>query len=259
MESSLQGKTILLTGASMGIGYALAPLLAEAGARLILTARSEAKLKSLAEKLPEATYLICDLAEPSQAEALAEQILSRGTLDGIIHNAGVGLYGELETLEQTDVRHLFEINFFSILHLTRRLLPLLKRSPQGRVVMISSVVSWRSIPRMSVYCASKAALNSFTEAVRVELTGTGIRLVNVYPGRTRTDFSLNAKSTGWRPFSTETGGDSAEKVAQKIVRAYLKGKRDEYVSLSNRLLIWGNFLFPGLIDWGLEKFFLKGK
>lgn len=259
MSLSLKGRSILITGASMGIGESLAREMARQGADLILVARSEALLKKLCQELQSSgttcRYFTCDLAQASEVEDLGEKILALGQLDGIVHNAGVGIYGEFSHLSDLDIRGLFEINFFSILSLTRILLPLLKNSPVPRILTVSSVVSWRGIPRMSPYCASKAALSLFVESLRVELKKHRIKLINTYPGQTRTDFSVNAKSKGWRPFSTEGSGTPPAKVAKKLVRAYIRGKRDEYVSLSNRMLIWLNFFFPKLLDWSLEKYF----
>ncbi|MCC6273255.1 MAG: SDR family NAD(P)-dependent oxidoreductase [Deltaproteobacteria bacterium] len=259
MGDELRGHRILITGASMGIGEALARELAGRGAELLLVARSEDRLRALCDELRRAgapcEYLAADLTKPEQVATLVEKILSQGRLDGVAHNAGAGLYGAFEQYAETDVRELFELNFFSVLTLTRGLLPLLKKSPRPTLLLVSSIVSWRAIARLSVYSASKSALNGFAEALRVELKRDGIRVVNSYPGRTRTPFSANAKSFGWRPFSTERSGMSPEKVARKLARAYVRGKRDEFVSWSNRLLVWGNFFFPKLIDWGLGRYF----
>ncbi len=262
MGQELRGQRILITGASMGIGAQLAREFAKRGAELLLVARSEDKLNDLRRSLLEAgaacEVLPADLSKPPSVQALIASVLALGRLDGLVHNAGVGLYGDFETQAEADVRELFEVNFFSVLALSRGLLPLLKQSAHPRLMLVSSVVSWRAIARLAVYSASKSALNGFAEAFRIELAPFGIPVVNTYPGRTRTEFTANAKSTGWRPFSTERQGMAAEQVARRLVAAYRKGKRDEFVSLSNRLLIWGNFLFPRMIDWGLKKYF-RGK
>ncbi|MCC7344631.1 MAG: SDR family NAD(P)-dependent oxidoreductase [Deltaproteobacteria bacterium] len=259
MSDELRGQRILITGASMGIGEALAREFAARGAELLLVARSEGKLRALCEELRRmgtpCEYLVADLTKPEQVASLVEKILAQGRLGGVLHNAGAGLYGAFERYAEADVRELFELNFFSVLALTRGLLPLLKKSPRPTLLLVSSIVSWRAIARLSVYSASKSALNGFAEALRVELKPDGIRVVNTYPGRTRTPFSANAKSFGWRPFSTERSGTPPEQVARKLARAYVGGKRDEFVSWSNRLLVWGNFFFPKLIDWGLGKYF----
>ncbi len=252
----------MITGASMGIGEALAYEFSKRGANLLLVARSADKLNTLGEKIKlqnagtNCLAIPCDLADPEKVEALGRKISTEFTsLDGIVFNAGIGIYGEFETLPESDIRSLFEVNFFSILTLLRHCLPLLKKGTRPTILLVSTVISWRAIPRLSPYCASKGALNLFAEAIRVELKPHGIRVVNSYPGRTHTGFTENAKTTGWKPFPTSHRGMSAEKVARKLVRAYLKGKREEYVSLGNRLLIWLNFYFPKLIDWGLERYF----
>jgi short-subunit dehydrogenase len=261
MKPPLSGQTILITGASMGIGEFLAREFSQRGADLLLVARSEERLAKLCEEFNSTgtknTYRTADLAEAQQVSTLIQQVLAHGKLDGLVHNAGIGLYGALDSLEEADMRRLFEINFFSYLELVRALLPLLRQSRNAKVMTVSSIVAWRAIPRLNVYSASKSALNGFNEALRVELAPHGIRLINTYPGRTRTAFSANAKSSGWRPFSTDSEGMPAEQVARKLARAYVKGKRDEFVSWSNRFLVWGNFLFPKLIDWGLGKYFQK--
>jgi len=243
----------------MGIGESLAREFSGLGAELLLVARSEEKLKKLCEELSASggrcDYLLADLSKPEASSTLVQTILSQGKLDGIVHNAGVGLYGTFEQLNVADIRELFEVNFFSVLNLTHGLLPLLKKSSRPTVMLVASIVAWRSIARLNVYSASKAALSSFAEALRVELQPYGIRIVNTYPGRTRTEFSANAKTSGWRPFSSQGQGMSSTRVAKKLARAYCKGKRDEFVSLSNRFLMWGNFLFPRLIDWGLGRYF----
>lgn len=243
----------------MGIGQEVAKEMGRRGTNLILVARREENLQGLCQEIKqwntECQYFVCDLSNPDQVETLAKKVLLLPRLDGIVHNAGIGLYSKLETLKEEDARKLFEVNFFSIIKLTQLLIPLLKKSKRPRIQMVSSVVAWRAIPHMSVYCASKAALNAFTESLRLELQRYRIKVLNVYPGRTKTEFSQAAKSAGWSPNSPEARGMSAQKVAQKMTRAYIKEKRDEYIAFSNRCLIWGNFLFPKLIDWLMQRYF----
>ncbi len=244
----------------MGIGEHLAREFANHGASLILVARSADKLKTLSEELSSLApcrFEPCDLGETEAVKNLLQRLQSLDRLDGLVLNAGVGLYGKFESTEEKDIRHLFEVNFFSYLALIQGLLPALQKGREPRIMTVSSIVSWRAIARLSAYSASKSALNGFVEALRVELKPHGIAITNAYPPRVRTDFTANAKSSGWRPFDTDKGGQAPEVTARRMVRAYLRGKRDAYLSFSNRLLLWGNFLFPGLIDWGLERYFKK--
>ena len=242
----------------MGIGEHLAREFASQGAGLILVARSAERLKSLSEELSSLVpcrFEPCDLSEPAAVQGILQRLERLDRLDGLILNAGIGLYGSFEKLEDSDIRRLFEVNFFSNLSLIRGLLPALKKGREPRILTVSSIVSWRAIARLAPYSASKSALNGFVEALRTELEPQGIGVTNSYPPRVRTDFTANAKSSGWRPFDTKLGGQAPALTARRIVKAYLRGKRDAYLSLPNRLLVWGNFLFPWLIDWGLERYF----
>ena len=259
MTLKLQNQTILITGASMGIGEKTTQLFAAQGANLILVARSEAKLKELQARLEQPgqliKYLVCDLSQASQVEALLEKLKAEPKLDGILHNAGIGLYGNFETYSEEVIRRVFEVNFFSILKLTQGLLPLLQKSARPRLAFVSSILGWRAVPRLSIYAASKYALNGFVEALRLELVTAGIQVINIYPGRTKTGFTQNAPSTGWRPFATDQGGVAPEYVARKILKAYLRAKRDEYVVWGNRFLLWANFYLPRVLDWGIRKLY----
>lgn len=255
-------KIIVLVGASMGIGAALAQALANPKHHLVLIARSETRLAALCRSLETqgatARYFCCDLSQPAEVERLAAQLLAHlDRIDGFIYNAGIGLYGPFEQLEGQDMREMFEVNFFALEGLTRALLPLLKKSRHATVMTVSSIVSWRSIPHLGLYCASKAALNAWVEALRIELKAYGIRIVNTYPGRTQTDFFKNAKTRGWTPLARQLKGATPEAVAKKLVKAYLRGKRDEYVSWGNRLLRGFNFFCPSFFDWLLAYYFRR--
>ncbi|HKY62535.1 MAG TPA: SDR family NAD(P)-dependent oxidoreductase, partial [bacterium] len=125
-SSKLSGKTILVTGASMGIGEHLARHFASHGAGLILVARSADRLKALSDELSATVpcrYEPCDLGDPAAVKSLLQRLERLDKLDGLVLNAGIGLYGKFENLEDGDIRRLFEVNFFSYLTLIRGLLP----------------------------------------------------------------------------------------------------------------------------------------
>lgn len=257
-----EGKTILLTGASMGIGEATARVLARRAATLILVARSEDRLKKLCQDLTAmgatCRFVACDLTRPEDLQKLVNSVLSGEKLDGIIHNAGGIRYESFADSKDADFRSLFELNFFSILSLTRQLLPLLKKGTSPTLLLVSSAAAWRSLPLWSAYCASKAALSSWAEALRLELKNSGIRVVTVSPGVTQTDLSQHAATEGPKPFATTEGkGSSPELVAQKIVSAYQRGKRDEPVIFFNRLYRLLTFLFPKRFDRYFESHYRK--
>jgi len=256
------GKRVLVTGASMGIGEAVARALARRGARLVLAARSADRLKTLSENLSsqgaECMIVPCDLTQEKDRRRLTETILALGGLDGIIHNAGGIRYESFEKSSDADFRNLFELNFFSVLSLTRDLLPLLRQGVAPTLLLVSSAAAWRALPLWSAYCASKAALSSWAEAVRSELKVHGISVVTVSPGVTKTELSSHAGTEGPKPFATTEGkGTSPETVAEKIVAAYERGKRDEPVIFFNRIYRFLTFLFPKLFDSYFESLYRK--
>lgn len=237
----------------MGIGAAIVRELAREGAEPYLVARSEAQLKSLTQSLQEqgvsCDYLSADLTHATDCDRVEQWLREKGRLDGIIHNAGIINYERFSDLSESEWRYLFAINFFSILDLTQRLLPLLEKSKRPTLVFMSSAAAWRALPRWSIYCASKAALTSWVEALRVELQPKGIHCVTIYPGVTQTNLSRNVKSPGPQPYATTEGkGSTPQAVARKVVRAYRQGKRDEYVIPFNFLYRWVAFLWPSLLD-----------
>lgn len=258
---SLKGRHLLITGASMGIGEAVARVMAAKGARLSLAARSADLLEKVRGSLraPEEHRVIrCDVTSVSELEELSRTLEKAGHLDGIVHNAGGILYEGFSTLTEEKERGLFDLNFFSVLRLTRLLLPLLEKGTNPSLVLISSAASWRALPLWGTYCATKAALTSWGEALRLELRPKGIRVVTVYPGVTRTALSDHAPSDGPKPFATTEGkGMSPEAVARRVVAAYESGRRDEFVSLFNRVYRLAAFFAPRLLDAYFERLYRK--
>lgn len=265
-DTPWKGKKVLVTGASMGIGEQIARRFAARGADLILVARSAGRLKALQEELRalgvSCDILPADLARPADVRALGQEIRARGRLDVLVHNAGAILYEHFLSGREEDFRSLFELNFFSVLSLTREAMPALEASARAgggpRLVLISSIAAWRALPLWSAYCSSKAALSSWAEAVRMELKPKGIGVTTVCPGVTKTNLSANAASQGPKPFATTEGkGVPPETVAAAVVRACEKGKRDESVILFNRFYRWLTFLCPRLFDAYFEKYYRK--
>lgn len=258
---SLQDKHFLLTGASMGIGEALAREMATQGSRLTLVARNLDLLEKVRLSLPRPELhraIRCDVTSSKDVETLARELESKGSLDGIVHNAGGISYESFADSSEEAERALFELNYFSILRVTRRLLPLLEQGRSSCLILISSAASWRALPLWSAYCASKAALTSWGESVRSEFKPKGIRVLTVFPGVTRTGLSDHAPSRGPKPFSTTEGkGMTAEAVARRIVRAYEKGRRDDFVGIFNRVYRLASFLFPGFLDRYFEGMYRK--
>jgi short-subunit dehydrogenase len=242
-------KTILITGASSGIGAATARALAQAGAQTVLTARDAARLEALAAELPGRPLVLpADLADPQTPARLVEQTLAaRGSLDVVILNAGVGLAAPVAELRPEDLEAALAVNLFSPLRLTQAALPALRRA-RGQVVFVSSVVGLRALPYLSGYAASKAALDRLSEGLRVELRASGVAVTLVRPGTTRTGFSQRRLGQGRERRRFSPRGVPPERVAATILRAVQRRPRVAYVTLADRLQILFSLCLPGLAD-----------
>ncbi|MFT3707334.1 MAG: SDR family oxidoreductase [Archangium sp.] len=184
------GKTVLVTGASQGIGEAFVRELAQRGATLILVARSEGKLNAIAASLPagKAHVIAADLQQRGAAKKLFEAVHSKGLkLDVLINNAGYGLYGRFEELSVEDQLGSIELNVLTLVELTHLFMPeILER--KGGVIQVASAAAFQPTPFTSVYGASKAFVLSFGEALWAEYRERGVRVLTLNPGQTETGF-----------------------------------------------------------------------
>lgn len=188
----LDGKRALVTGASSGIGRAIAHALAKKGVQLAIAARRTSELESLAEEIAsdgEAAakrpiVLTADLSKPGEAARLAETARAAlGEIELLVSNAGVNITGRQEDLGDADeARAMFETNYWSPLALTRALLPSMRAKNQGAIVNVTSLASLTPLPKDGHYASTKAALSLATEALRMELASTAIQVLNVLPG-----------------------------------------------------------------------------
>lgn len=247
----LENKVAIVTGASSGIGEAAARALALRGAAIVLAARNEESLKSLANGISASGGRVLvvktDVTDRESVEGMVERAVDEfGAPDILVNNAGLGLSGQVAELRVEDLRYVMEVNLIGPLNCIQAALPHMK--PGGRIINVSSVVGKRALPKVGGYCASKFALNGLSDALRVEVAKRGITVTSVQPGTTSTAFRNNARRTrdekrGWRP-----PGVTPERVAEKIVRAAEKGGRDVYVRFTDRLFVAGTTLAPGLAD-----------
>lgn len=265
MKANFKDQVILITGASMGIGKELALAFAKRGAKLVLAARSLPQLETVAQACnqlgAESLVVATDVTQAEQVDALLSQTKERyGKLDVLINNAGKGHYGLLEDADAKSAQELFDLNLFSVIQLTRKSIPLLKMpsSKPRTIVNLCSVASFFSVPKMGLYCASKAALSAFSNTLRIELKKTGVRVVSVYPGVIRTGFSNHAENPDQEKvpedYKTSTQGMSPQKLAERIVKAIACGKKREYGNFSNFLIIKSYQSFPAFFDWIMQRF-----
>lgn len=250
----MRGKRVLVTGASSGIGRETALAFAEEGAWLSLAARREERLVEVARECERrggrAVAVRCDVTREEDVRRLmAATEEAFGGLDVLVNNAGVGLYGPLERVSQEQLERVFEVNVFGLSRVTRLALPLLRRRAGGRIVNVSSVLGHRGLPMLSGYCASKAAVNSLTEAWRVELSPEGIGVSLVSPGLTESEFrDARMHAEGYEQEQVPLEAMGAAEVARAILRAARTGRRDTVLTLPGRAMAYANRLSPRLFD-----------
>ncbi|WP_124726889.1 SDR family NAD(P)-dependent oxidoreductase [Staphylospora marina] len=240
-------QTVLITGASEGIGKELAKLFAESGHHLVLVARNREKLNRLADELSDAHGVRIhvhdyDLSKPLAPAALVHTLEESGiTVDMLINNAGFGLYGEFAKLDPDHQLNMIDLNIRSLTDLTHRLLPGMLQRGHGRIMNVASVAAFQPGPLMAVYYATKAYVLSFSEALANELKGTGVTVTAFCPGPTATRFTERAGLEQSKLF--QSGAMTAEEVARIGYKGFLAGKTVIIPGFRNRLLVTvGRFL-----------------
>ena len=254
-------RTILITGASQGIGAATARAFAHYPVNLVLVARSRPLLQTLADELNakqdvNALPIPVDVSQKEDIQAAVQQTLDAfGQIDILVNNAGVGMSSPAGHIDFEKGRELFNINFWGALMMIEAVLPSMRAQKDGLILNISSIVGRRSMPGIGVYCASKFALNAISESFRLELKDDNIRIVSFYPGVTATNFGDNlltgAASVGGKGRAKVT---SAEKVGKAIVKAAIHEPRDAYSTLFDRAFVWASLFAPWLMDRILLQF-----
>lgn len=250
-------KTILLTGASHGIGRAAAIQFIKAGYRVAMVARSEDRLTNLAASLgPDvACALPADVSQLADCTNAVRGAMDYfGQIDILVNNAGVGLYGPSHAANPADMRRVMAVNFWGPIYLMQAVIPGMQAAGGGLIINVSSIIGQRSVPLSGTYCAGKAALEHLVEAMRVELAPHNIRFSTLYPGVTRTDFTRRVIGQPQQGRG-RVKGVSAERVAAKLVRMARTEPRDAYVTLFDRLFVTGSHLVPGLVDWVFARYF----
>jgi short-subunit dehydrogenase len=246
-----QGKSVLLTGASSGIGRAVAIALARQGARLLLTGRSRERLAEVAGECAPAQvdFHVADLSQPEQVVELAAAARRHfRRLDLLIHNAGVGLYAPSYQADPAQVRTVFEVNYFAPVELTRRLLPDINAG--GAVVAVSSIGGMLALPWQNAYSSSKFALNGFTYCLRMELEGSGVDALCFCPCLVETPFREHALAGDIPPAvaARQNIRISAERCADDLLQAIRKRKRTTVSPWNGWLLVWLSRLFPRTVE-----------
>ncbi|SHI36957.1 hypothetical protein SAMN02745146_0671 [Hymenobacter daecheongensis DSM 21074] len=234
-------KTALITGASRGIGRALALELAGRGYGLLLTARSEDQLEQLAAEVRqrykvEAHVFAADLAAPGAAARLAEWVGAQTTeLAVLVNNAGYGLWGRFEELPLAQQQNMLQLNMLLPTELTHYLLPQLRRQPKAYILNIASTAAYQAVPTLTLYAASKAFLLTFSRGLRYELRDSPVSVTCLSPGATTTDFADRAgMSAGLQEKAAKLSMTPAD-VARIGIEGLLAGEAEVIPGALNRI------------------------
>lgn len=260
MRRKLEGKRMVVTGASSGIGYALSLQLAEAGAWVLATARRQEKLDQLLATFQNMSpsgrgrlaILPGDITLPETRTGIMEWVdLHFEGLDGLVNNAGLGAYGPFSQAGADRLSQVLAVDLVAPMELTRLAYPRLRKGYQPFVLMVGSVLGHRAVPWKSEYCAAKFGLRGFAEALRIEWQRDGIDILHVSPSTTRSEFfevMVDAPSQtkqGW-------GAMTPAAVAQCICKSIEQGKRDRILSIGGKALAWAGTFFPKWLDRALQ-------
>jgi len=240
--------TTLITGASSGIGHALAKLFAAGGDNVVLTARSEGKLSELGKSLQQlynitATIVPSDLSKIDQVDQVCDCLHERGIeVDNLVNSAGFGALGKFAELSVDRQTDMLMVNIVALTKLTRNLLPAMLHRKTGGVLNVGSIAAYQAGPNMAVYYASKAYVLSFTEALREELAGTGLHVTCLEPGPTETGFGQDSGMGKLDMFSSHAM--SATDVAKAGYDGYRKNLDVVIPGWQNRMMVSGIGFLP---------------
>jgi short-subunit dehydrogenase len=239
-------KNVLITGASRGIGLEIAKAFAKEGANVLLTARSEDKLKAEAMAIinsgGKAWYHTMDVTNDESVMTTTQLALSEfGNIHILVNNAAVAYQGLFIKSDPINSRLEMESNYFGLLRVSRAILPSMIENKEGTIVVVSSVTGRVPFPTQSTYSASKAAIIAFSEALRGEIEQWGIKIIVVLPGVTETEMAKNIVMDGPPP-------QKPEAVARIIIDSVAKGKREVVTSSPSKIIIGLKMVAPNLVD-----------
>ncbi len=254
----LKGMRVLVTGASQGIGKALAEAAARRGASVIATARSVDLLNELAATVAKDGHTLvvvqADVTKPDDRQKMVDAAMQHfGGLDVLINNAGIGATGHFADAGPDVLRSIMETNLFGTTETTRAFLPVLKKGNKPAIVNISSIVGKRALPARGLYAASKFAVEGWSQAIRAELSKDGIDVLVINPGLTQTNFSKNMLEQKAKMQMDHMRGMTSEQVAEATLRAIEKGHNNTNLTLRGKLLVLFAHFMPAVIDFFARK------
>jgi short-subunit dehydrogenase len=265
---SLSNKVVIITGASSGIGKALAEEMAKRGANIVLAARQYVTLCEITADLQtkynvKALAVQVDVSNEVDCKSLVNQtLLTFGKIDVLVNNAGLSMRALFNDLDLSVLKNLMDVNFWGTVYCTKYALPeILKRN--GSVVGVSSIAGYRGLPGRTGYSSSKFAMNGFLESLRTELLKTGVHVMVACPGFTTSNIRVAALSSDGSSHGETSMEEakmmSAEEVASRICDGILKRKRTLIMTRQGKLAVWVNKLFPAFADKKVFELFTKEK
>jgi short-subunit dehydrogenase len=257
-KMEMDGKVVVVTGASMGIGEEIARVFADRGASVVLLSRDASRAEAARHRIghTERTLaMACDVRHREEVDRVLGLTLHHfDRVDVWVNNAGVGIRDSVADVEMPACRELFETNFFGLVNCMQAVIPPMREAGGGAIVNISSVAGHIPVAFLSPYSASKFAVNALGKGARMELKLDNIHVLTVCPGYVRTDFGAHvvADRRGTvRPKSVQ--GITAERVARATYRGYRKRKREVIVPWTMIPVVKLYQLLPGLVEWGMAR------
>jgi short-subunit dehydrogenase len=254
----LIGKVIIITGASGGIGSATALALARRGAKLVLVSRTENDLIDVARMGGRESTLVvpADLTRREDiVNVISVTVTHFGKIDILINNAGVGLISNVQEIQKEDIESVFAVNFLGPLYCIQEVIPVMKSNSGGVIVNVSSMITAIATKGSGGYRASKCALNALSDAARIELKKSNIRVITIFPGLTATPFFSHCRGFETKPVKSDEKklrGRKPEFVASKIVHAIIKEPRSQYMNLLSNFTGMFAQMLPSAAEWLLE-------
>jgi dehydrogenase/reductase SDR family protein 7B len=252
----MKDKVVIITGATSGIGKALAFEFGRRGSSVVITGRREELLASIEKELKEQGVPVLaipgDVSKDEDTRAIIEKTVQQfGQIDVLINNAGISMRALFEDVHLDVFRKVLDINFFGTVHCTKHALPFILQS-KGSIVGISSINGKRATPARAAYSASKYAMEGFLEALRMEVMKRGVHVLSVCPGFTTSNIRNVALTADGHPQGESPRDESkmmsAEETAEHIYKAVVNRNRDLVLTTQGKLAVWLTKLFPVLMD-----------
>jgi len=253
----LAGKIVVVTGASMGIGEAIAKIFADHGASVVMLSRDASRVEAARGRVAHGDRTLamaCDVRHREDVDrAIGLTLHHFKRIDVWVNNAGHGLLDSVAQMDMAACREMFDTNLFGAVAAMQAVIPVIRQQGGGTIINISSVAGHIPVPFHAAYSATKFALNAMGKAASVELKKDGIHVLTVCPGRVHTPFSENAVQGHEVKRVGSSRGISAERVARATLQGYLKQKREVIVPWTMHVPVKIYQLFPGLVEWAMGR------